>query len=137
MMCGLLVATLVGFIGQSRSNVELRYVVTAAPLGVGVPTKLCLAVDPTDVHGVWWWEPGANGCANRSTGPGVFKADSATVSRNNGAIDAAFRLQLHARPGERDSVDVRLTVEGGRMRSSASVEGVPVATRRNLDVPER
>jgi hypothetical protein len=104
---------------------------------VGVPTKLCLAVDPADVHGVWWWEPGTNGCANRSTGPGVFRADSATVSRNSGAIEAAFRLQLHARVGERDSVDVRLTIEGGRMRSSTSVEGVPVATRRDLDIPER
>jgi len=137
MMCGLLVATLVAFIGQSRSNVELRYVVTAAPLGVGVPAKLCLAVDPADVQGVWWWEPGTNGCANRSTGPGVFKADSATVSRNHGAIEAAFRLPLHAQVGERDSIDVRLTIEGGRMRSSASAEGVAVATRRDLEIPER
>jgi hypothetical protein len=137
MMCGLLVATLVAFIGQSRSNVELRYVVTAAPLGVGVPAKLCLAVDPADVHGVWWWEPGTNGCANRSTGPGVFKADSATVSRNHGAIEVAFRLPLHAQVGERDSIDVRLTIEGGRMRSSASAEGVAVATRRDLEIPER
>jgi hypothetical protein len=124
MMCGLLVATLVGFIGQSRSNVELRYVVTAAPLGVGVPAKLCLAVDPADVHGVWWWEPGTNGCANRSTGP-------------DGAIEVAFRLPLHAQVGERDSIDVRLTIEGGRMRSSASAEGVAVATRRDLEIPER
>jgi hypothetical protein len=137
MMCRLLIATLLLFIGQSRSNAEFRYVVTAAPLGVGVPTKLCLAVDPTDVHGVWWWEPGKNGCAYRSTGPGVFRADGATVSRTNGVIEASFRLQLHARVGERDSVGVRLTIEGGRMRSSASVEGVPVASRRDLDIPER
>jgi hypothetical protein len=137
MMCRLLIATLLGFIGQSQSNAGLRYIVTAAPLGVGVPAKLCLAVDPTDVHGVWWWEPAKNNCANRSTGPGVFRADSATVSRNNGAIAAAFRLPLHARIGDRDSVDVRLTVEGGRMRSSASVEDVPVLTRRDLDIPER
>jgi len=74
MMCGWLVATLLAFTGQSRSSAESRYVVTAAPLGVGVPAKLCLAVDPADVQGVWWCEPGTNGCANRSTGPGVFKA---------------------------------------------------------------
>ena len=137
MIRGLLIAALLACIGQSRSNAELRYVVTAAPLGVGVPVKLCLAVDPADVHGVWWWEPGKNGCANRSTGPGVFKADSATVSRDNGAIEAAFRLRLHAGVGERDSLDVRLTIEGGRMRSSASVEGVPVVTRGDLEIPER
>src|SRR5262249_31918793 len=59
------------------------------------------------------WEPGTNGCANRSTGPGLFKADIATVSRNNGAIEAAFRLLLHAQVGERDAIDVRLTIEGG------------------------
>jgi hypothetical protein len=137
MMCGLLIATLLAVIGRSQSNGESRYVVTAAPLGVGVPAKLCLAVDPADVHGVWWWESGKNGCANRSTGPGVFTADSATVSRNNGAIEAAFRLPLHAKVGERDSLDVRLTIEGGQMRSSTSVEGVPVTTRRDLDIPER
>src|SRR5689334_8485006 len=55
MMGRLLIATLLAFIGQSRLDAELRYVVTAAPLGVGVPTNICVAVDSTDVHGVWWW----------------------------------------------------------------------------------
>jgi len=137
MMGRLLIATLLAFIGQSRLDAELRYVVTAAPLGVGVPTNICVAVDSTDVHGVWWWEPGTDGCASRSTGPGVFKADRAAVSRNTGAIEARFRLPLHARVGEPDFLDVRLTIDGGRMRSSVSIDGVPVASRRDLDIPER
>ena len=31
--------------------------------------RLCVAVDPRDPHGVWWWQPGASGCTSRSTGP--------------------------------------------------------------------
>ena len=44
-----------------RSPALPRYVVTAAPLAVGVVSKeLCIGVDPADPRGVWWWEPGAS-----------------------------------------------------------------------------
>src|SRR4029453_19107515 len=52
-----------------------RYIVTTAPLGVGAASPgICVAVDPTDPQGIWWWEPGWSGCSSRSTGPGVFHA---------------------------------------------------------------
>jgi hypothetical protein len=35
-----------------------RYVVTASPIDVRVGSGLCVAVDPSDPKGVWWWHPG-------------------------------------------------------------------------------
>src|SRR5262245_38875523 len=58
-----------------------RFVVTAAPIDVGISGRgLCIAVDPNDSTGVWWWQPGHSGCSSRSTGPGVFRADDARVT---------------------------------------------------------
>lgn len=36
-----------------------RYIVTTAPIAVrvGHSVGLCIAVDPADPQGVWWWEP--------------------------------------------------------------------------------
>jgi hypothetical protein len=64
--------------GQSSTG---RYLVTANAIDVGVGPGLCVAVDPADEHGVWWWEPGATGCDTRSTGPGLFQADRVVVPR--------------------------------------------------------
>jgi hypothetical protein len=85
-----------------------RYIVTAAPLDIGAITqKLCIAVDPTDTHGIWWWEAGHRGCSTRSTGPDVFHAESAAVVRQpSGAIDCRFRLPLIAMPGSAVVADV-------------------------------
>jgi hypothetical protein len=114
-----------------------RYLVTADPIDVGFGDRgLCVAVDPLDEHGVWWWEPGSSGCADRSTGPGVFQADQATVSRSGraGPITLGFRLGTHslARP----FVHVRLVVEDGQMRALESGARVPIRRRSDLDVPE-
>ncbi len=114
-----------------------RYLVTSTPLMVGLRnTGLCIAVEPRDPHGVWWWEPGASGCTSRSTGPDLFHADRGTVSRSTASdvITAAFRLQLHsAKPPS--FLDVRLVVEGGGMRTLDSRARVAVHRRRDLDVP--
>jgi hypothetical protein len=123
---------------QPFSRPDGPYLVTSTPLLVGLSnTGLCIAVHPRDPHGVWWWEPGASGCASRSTGPGVFHADQATVSRSTDVdvITAAFRLQLHsAKPPS--FLDVRLVVEDGRMRTLDYRAAVAVHRRQHLIVPE-
>lgn len=79
----------------SRDSVP-RYLVTASPIDVGVGSgRLCVAVDPSDPKGVWWWQPGKD-CSSRSTGPTVFHAEEAVVaaSPQAGTADIRFRLQL-------------------------------------------
>jgi hypothetical protein len=111
-----------------------RYVVTATPVDVfGTDTtKLCIAVDPADAHGVWWWEPGPSGCSTRTTGPTVFRGEDATVvaSPGSGAVAVEFRLQLTM--GFRD---VRLRLQDDAIQLADS--GVRVSTERrpNLDIP--
>ena len=117
------------------SSTQLKYVVTSAPLSLSVPSRpLCVAIDPSDAHGAWWWEPGETGCATKSTGPGVFHAESATISSYLGsqALQVGFRVPLHGPPA---FVDVALTVENGSMRSRDGSSRVPVAYRADLDLP--
>jgi hypothetical protein len=111
-----------------------RYLVTARPLNTGVTSPpLCVAVDPADPHGVWWWEPGASGCATRSTGPGVFPGDGAVVERTAAAIQVRFRIGLHGRP---PFADVVLTVDRNEMQARASGARVPIARRNGLEMRE-
>src|SRR5215213_5496383 len=119
----------------SRSAVP-RYIVTASPIDVGTFTPgLCVAVDPSTEHGVWWWEPGTSGCASRSTGPGVFEADQATVSHatQSPAINVRFRMGLHSMA--RPFVEIHLVIEDDSMRVVASGARVPILRRPDLDVP--
>jgi hypothetical protein len=112
-----------------------RYVVTDSPINVGVGSVgLCIAADPGDREGIWWWEPGTAGCASRSTGPGVFHADHATVSQSaqDGPVALSFRLPTHLRP----FVDVRLVIEDGGMRMAENATLVRVRRRNDLDVPD-
>jgi hypothetical protein len=136
-MRGLMISALLGAAIQVTSRSASRYVVTAEPLAVGSSAKLCVAVDGTDPHGVWWWQPGRDGCLSRSTGPTVLKADSATVSKSDAKIEASFRLRLHGSATRPDHVDVRIVVERGRMRSQAPNSDVAVAFRNDLEVPYR
>ena len=105
----------------------LRYAVTATPVDMGF--DLCIAVDPTDAHGVWWWQPGPSGCASRITGPTVFTAERASVraSRQPGSTDVSFTLQLMSGPR-----DVELVLQNSEMRVTGS--GVRVATQRRADL---
>jgi hypothetical protein len=127
----------------ARSHVSAqRYAVTEAPVQVGLRnTGLCVAVDTNDSQGVWWWEPGASGCSTRSTGPGVFKGENASVSpsTDSGATDILFRLQLITGPDSTapSFLDVRLVLKGSHMRVVATGTEVPTVRRTNLDVPER
>lgn len=114
-----------------------RYLVTARPINIGVGSGLCIAVDPLDKLGVWWWEPGGSGCASRSTGPGVFHAEDPRVSRSaqSGAIAISFRLGTHSMT--RPFVDVRLLLERGDLRAVETGAQGPTQGRNDLDVPEQ
>ena len=113
-----------------------RYVVTVAPIDVGVgPDGLCVAVDPKDEHGVWWWEPRNGGCSSQSSGPGLFHPEDAIVSQlaKSGPISLRFRLGTHSLT--RPFVDVRLTADESEMRSMDTNSRVPVKRRNALDIP--
>jgi hypothetical protein len=116
-----------------------QFVVTSRPLDVGVlATPICIAVDPDDRFGIWWWEPGATGCGTRSTGPGLFHAEHASVvALPSGVIECRFSLQVQARPGARDAAraDVALVLQHDRMRLAASGDEVPTERRNDLAVP--
>jgi hypothetical protein len=110
-----------------------RYIVTLTPinLAIGHP-GVCIAVDPTDAHGVWWWEPGPSGCSSRTTGPTVFRADLATVATAQGAAtEVGFRVPLMSGPPR----DFRLVLHDDGMRVAASGERVSTERRRDLDIP--
>jgi hypothetical protein len=129
--CSLLVLPLLLLLGCRTSDPsKARYAVTVTPVdvvsgGVG----LCIAVDPTDAKGVWWWQPGPSGCATRTTGPTVFAAACAAVkvSADSSTADVSFTLPLIS-----GSREVRLRLQDSAMRVIAS--GVQVATQRRADL---
>jgi hypothetical protein len=118
-----------------------RYVVTERPIDLAIrSTSLCVAVDPADPHGAWWWQPGRSGCPSRSTGPDVFHADEAAVTSPSGQdrIEVRFRVQLHHRPGSPEPafLDVALRIEGGEMTVPATGAQTPIIRRDTLQIPE-
>jgi hypothetical protein len=131
----------VGCARSSRGDDESgrRYAVTASPIEVGVGSGLCIAIDPDDPRGVWWWQPG-NDCSKRTTGPGVFPAEQAVITRGEGAgtADVRFRVQVHRAPNAVDPpyVDVRLALKSGRLGSPGTGNWVNTTTRRDLEIPE-
>ena len=139
--CGCAFATLLGLVSgacrlTSRTHPSIpRYVVSTRPIDIGLGAGFCIAVDPADRQGVWWWEPGGSGCASRSTGPDVFKAEHASVSRpaKSGPIAISFRVGTHSIT--RPFVDVRLVLESGELRVVESGARVPTERRNDLDVP--
>ena len=116
------------------------YWVTVAPLDIGIgPLGFCVAVQPSVADGVWWWSPGRTGCSTRSTGPGVFHPDQASVSASAGAgTDVRFRVGRIAalQSGLPEFVDVRLILADGYLSMPASGRRVPVEQRNHVDVPE-
>jgi hypothetical protein len=127
----------------SRSTPAVpRFIVSGAPLGlVSVQHPgLCVAVDPSDPKGVWWWEPGRSGCSSRSTGPDVFRAnDAAVVTRPDTLdVDVRFRLQLIVGPGSTgpNFSDVRLVLRDGRMEVLGSTASVSTVRRQDLVLPD-
>lgn len=126
----------------SACHTSPHYIVTSAPLNVGGgPAGLCIAINPSDEHGIWWWEPGPSGCATRSTGPDVFHAEDATVTAagGNAAVEARFRLALHPRAQSTapNVVDVRLTIQDSMMACTSTGARVSTERRSDLKIPAR
>jgi len=121
-------------IAGCRSS-QPRYIVSTTPMLFIDPRHpgLCVAVDPTDAKGVWWWEPGRSGCSSRSTGPNPFPAAAARVARTtSGTLDVSFEIQL-MRAGPRV---VRLEVTDREMREAATGLNSRTERRATLDIPE-
>lgn len=114
------------------------YLVTGLPLNTG-DTVLCVAVDPTDRHGIWSWGPGPDGCATRSTGPqAAFPAEGAIVSSAGDVIHARFQLRMIRAPDSTRPpiVEVRLMLANGEFRAMGSGARVPIVRRADLNIPE-
>lgn len=139
----LLLGLMVGGCGRTTADSQdsaPRYVVTASPIDVGVGSGgLCVAVDPSDPQGVWWWQPGKD-CSSRSTGPRVFHAEEAVVapSAQAGTADIRFRLQLIRGPNSAEPpfADVSLRLEGSQLHAAATGSRVATVTRHDLEIPE-
>jgi hypothetical protein len=113
------------------------YLATERTIDVGVGPRLCVAVDLSDPAGVWWWQPGSSGCGSRSTGPGLFHPEGATVrpSAQNGVHEIVFTVGTHS--ATRPFVDVRLLVDRGTLKVAGSTESVPLVPRSHLEIPEK
>src|SRR5215471_834328 len=108
-----------------------HYIVTTTPLML-THTGLCVAIDPKDRKGVWWWDAGQSGCTDRSSS--TMAADRASVVRGTaGTVDASFQVGM---VGGRN-LEVRLKAYDGRIRDTISGFSVPAERRATLDVPER
>ena len=113
-----------------------RYIVTLTPVSLGPGpggTGLCIAVDPADAQGVWWWQPGPSGCSTRITGPELFRADRATVAtaRDSGATEVGFQVPVMQGPPR----EFRLVLHDAVMRVGPSGEQVSTERRGTLDIP--
>jgi catechol 2,3-dioxygenase-like lactoylglutathione lyase family enzyme len=126
------------FVGPPSAPADGRYLVTGRAIDVSHHIRLCIAVDPRDPEGVWWWQPGASGCTSRSTGPTVFHADGAAVSPSvrPQVTAVSFRLQTHSRTPPA-FLDIRLVIEDGRLQSLDTGIAVDLHRRSDLDVPQQ
>jgi len=115
-----------------------RYIVTELPLAIGVQPNLkplCIALDPADSRGVWWWEGGAD-CSTRSTSD-VFRGDRGTVSSQGATTTASFQLGLIGDPrrGDPMSQSVSVALTDGRLRSVATGSEQRTVRRAELSIP--
>src|SRR4029453_6321549 len=122
------VACLLTVLGAFAS--QPRYIVTTTPLKVIDPAHpgLCIAIDPKDPKGVWWWDAGRSGCTER--GSSTMAADRASVARATaGAVDVSFQGGLVS--GR--TLAVRLEVSDERIRDTVSGLSVPAERRATLE----
>jgi hypothetical protein len=114
------------------------YIVTEHPIDVGLDSLgICVGVDGRNPQGVWWWQSGTSGCESRMTGPGIFHAEDASVSRPTPGESLAVRFRMSTHSITRPFVVVRLVVKDGEMRAPDSGAEVAVQRRDALDIPER
>ena len=111
-----------------------RYIVTSTPLKVINPAHpgLCIAIDPKDPKGIWWWDAGRSGCTDRSSS--TMAADRASVTRGTaGTVAGSFQLGLMS--GQ--TLQVRLEAFDGRIRDTISGLSVAAERRGTLELAER
>jgi hypothetical protein len=125
-------ACLLTFLGACAS--QPRYIVTSTPLKVIDPLHpgLCIAIDPKDYKGIWWWDAGPSGCTDRSSS--TMAADRASVTRGTaGTVAASFQVGLM----NGRNLQVRLEAFDGRIRDTIAGLSVPAERRATLELPER
>jgi hypothetical protein len=138
-VCNLRIQTilLLTLTGCACRSSGARYLITTSPIDVGLGIRLCVAVDPRDETGLWWWGEGASGCRSRSTGPDLFRAEQARITRARGIQPwtAAFRLGTHS--AAQPYIDVTLLIQGTTLHSTQSNDRVPLEDRKDLAIPEQ
>jgi hypothetical protein len=109
--------------------------VTAAPLDIaGNGAGICLAIDPVDAAGVWWWQPGPSGCSTSILSPiPVMRAEGARVNAFDDvrSIDVAFKIQLVSSTYS----DIKLTVKDNQIQGIGSNVRVATERRHDLKIP--
>ena len=112
-----------------------RYIVTAVPFdAAGNGTGICVAIDPVDAAGVWWWQPGPSGCSTSILGPiPVMRAEGARVNAfdDPSAIDVQFKIQLASNTYR----DIQLTVKDETMQVAGSDARLATERRHDLKIP--
>jgi uncharacterized protein (TIGR02145 family) len=113
-----------------------RYLITSSPI-VPVGNGLCVAVDPKDPQGVWWWDIGRSGCSSRSSTITHAEGASVVASGSDRPIVVRFRVGLISRsPGAYR--DVHIAIDGGKatlLDASESAQ-VELERRKDLDLSE-
>jgi hypothetical protein len=126
--------------GEVCAQAHGRYIVNVSPLQTGTGVLgLCFAVDPSQVHGVWWWEPMNGKCTSRSTGPGVFRAERSQVTRlPGGGVEFRFQVAMMPSPHDPNPPDERVVVriEEDSMRSLTVRSSSKTARRNDLQIPD-
>jgi hypothetical protein len=119
-----------------------QYIVTSTPITVFENFKICVAIDPADPNGVWFWGAGhPSGCSSRST----FAAEGATGIKaldhaRDGSVQrrgvssslVRFRVPMHPPP---EFVDVDLVFQPGQVLCVSTGSKVSTTLRSNLDIP--
>lgn len=126
--------------GEARAQAHGRYIVNVAPLLTGTGNRgLCFAVDPSQAHGVWWWQPMKGKCTSRSTGPGVFHAErSELMMLPGGAVEFRFQIPMMPKPRDPNPPDARVLVriEKDSMRSLTMRSSSTTTRRNDLAIPD-
>ncbi len=109
-----------------------RYIVTKSPFDWIGPRHpgICVAVDPADPKGVWWWDSGRDGCrsASSSVMPGGYGKVTPMAS---GAHEIHFEIGMMS--GGPMQIDLRLDETG--LRRLPAGAPAPVERRASLELP--
>ena len=97
MVSGALIVLTTSTVLACRSTPQRTgYFITTAPI-VSIGNGLCVGVDPSDPHGVWWWDVGRSGCS--STSSSLTQSGDAAVLPTDGGFEVRFSVGLiSARP---------------------------------------